>query len=130
MRICTYCWNGKEQTRERGACGRLFFVAGNYRHGHGQAATAEGLRSQTSRKVRRKRPAAYKLIDQFVHVGKLSAAFREASLRDDGALVLEVGDGAVDRLHAAANLVRKTGLRASVPRMRLQILDDAPLRGR
>lgn len=70
------------------------------------------------------------LVDKSVHIGELRAAFRKTSLRYDDALMPEMSDRAIDRLHAAADLLRQPGLRACAVGMLLQKIHDTPLRGR
>lgn len=70
------------------------------------------------------------LVDKSVHIGELRAAFRKTSLRHDDALMPEMSDRAIDRFHAAADLLRQPGLRACAVGMLLQKIHDMPLRGR
>ncbi len=47
------------------------------------------------------------LVDKSVHISELRAAFRKTSLRHDDALMPEMSDRAIDRFHAAADLLRQ-----------------------
>lgn len=70
------------------------------------------------------------LVDKSVHISELRAAFRKTSLRHDDALMPEMSNRAIDRFHAAADLLRQPGLRACAVGMLLQKIHDMPLRGR